>query len=223
MRSPPFGVYMKTLFECMDESKIIAIVRGYEKGQIIPIAQAVYDGGIRCIEITFDNSGEYSHEYCADEIKMLRDYFGDRMAIGAGTVLTSDQCKLAKDSGASFIVSPNTNPKIIEETKKLGMGSIPGAMTPSEIYNAHESGADFVKVYPSDLLGADYFRSVLAPLANIKLLAFGGIEIRNIRPFINAGAYGFGIGSAIIRKDSIFEESYSDITVEARKFMSLIR
>ena len=207
----------------MEESRIIAIVRGYEKAHIIPIAQAIYDGGIRSIEITFDNSGEFSLEYCADEIKMIRDYFGDRLAVGAGTVLTVEQCRIAKDSGASFIVSPNTDRRVIEETKKLGMGSIPGAMTPTEIYAAYEAGADYVKVYPSDILGPDYFRSVLAPLANIKLLAFGGIEIRNIKPFLAAGACGFGIGSAIVRRDSIYEESYSDLTVEARKFMSLIR
>ena len=98
---------MKTLFECMEESRIIAIVRGYEKAHIIPIAQAIYDGGIKSIEITFDNSGEFSLEYCADAIKMIRDYFGDRLAVGAGTVLTVEQCRMAKDSGASFIVSPS--------------------------------------------------------------------------------------------------------------------
>lgn len=211
------------LIKTVEKEKIIVIVRGVEKEKLIPLAEAMYKGGIRLIEITYSADGSISDEETAENIKMLSERFDGRMYIGAGTVLSKSQAELTKSAGGRFIISPDTNLDVIKRTKELGMVSMPGALTPSEIQLAHRSGADFVKLFPITNLGVDYVKAVRAPLSHIKLLAVGGINENNISDYLKAGVCGFGIGSNIVSKKLIAEKNYEAITELAKKYVSAVK
>ena len=204
------------------EKKIIAIVRGVEKDLLVSLAEALYAGGIRFMEITFDQSGKCPAEETADGIRILSEKMQGRMDIGAGTVLTKEQVVLAKGAGAKFIISPDTNPEVIRETKRLQMLSLPGAFTPSEAQCAYAAGADFVKLFPIGNMGVDYIKAIAAPLCHIPFLAVGGVDNENMPEYLNAGVCGFGIGSTLIRKDWIREGRFSDLTELALKYTKVI-
>ena len=119
------------------------------------------------------------------------------MHIGAGTVLTTEQLQMTRMAGGTFAVSPHTDPVLIEETKAMGLMSVPGAMTPSEIVAAHRAGADYVKLFPASALGPDFIRRMRGPLPHIRLLPVSGVGLEDIPAYLAAGASGFGIGSAI--------------------------
>lgn len=206
----------------IEEEKIIVIVRGVESEKLIPLAEAMYDGGIRLLEITYSANGKTSDEETADSIKRLSEHFVDRMYIGAGTVLTEKQVELTYKAGGKFIISPDTCPEVIKKTRELGMVSMPGALTPSEIQIAHKSGANFVKMFPITNMGVSYVKAVLAPLSHIKLLAVGGVNADNMRDYLNAGVRGFGIGSNIIDKKMLAEGDYKGITELARKYINAL-
>ena len=210
------------LIETILDKKIVVIVRGVESEKLIPLAEAIYDGGIRLMEITYSADGKISDEETAKNIKMLAEHFADRMYIGAGTVLTTKQVELTKNAGGRFIISPDTNKEVIQKTKELDMISMPGALTPSEIQAAHIYGADFVKLFPINTMGVDYVKAVKAPLSHINLLAVGGVNENNMTDYLKAGVCGFGIGSNIIDKKKIEEEDYSQITELAKKFTSML-
>ncbi len=203
----------------IEEKKIIVIVRGVEKNKLIPLAEAMYKGGIKFLEITYSADKKVSDEETAENIKMLSEHFGGRMYIGAGTVLTEEQVALTKKAGGQFIISPDTVPEVIRKTKELGMISIPGAVTPSEITTAVKSGADFVKLFPANNLGAAYIRAITAPLCNVKLLAVGGIDENNMSEYLKAGVCGFGIGGNIVKKQLIDAGDFAAIEELAEKYV----
>ena len=206
----------------IEEEKIIVIVRGVESEKLLPLAEAMYEGGIRLLEITYSANAKTSDEETADSIKRLTEHFGDKMYIGAGTVLTEKQVKLTYKAGGKFIISPDTCPEVIRKTRELGMVSMPGALTPSEIQIAHKSGADFVKMFPITNMGTSYVKAVLAPLSHIKLLAVGGVNANNMKDYLKAGVCGFGIGSNIIDKKMLAEGDYKGITELAKKYISAL-
>lgn len=203
-------------------NKIIAIIRGVEREKLIPMAQAMYDGGIRLMEITYDAKGNTSDEETAENIAMLADCFAGKMFIGAGTVLTEKQVMLTKSAGGQFIISPDTYENVIVKTRELNMVSIPGALTPTEIQAAYRYGADFVKLFPITNLGTEYVKAVKAPLSHIKLLAVGGINEINMSDYSKAGVSGFGIGSNIANKKLIDAEDYHAITELSKKYTQVI-
>lgn len=211
---------MENVIETIQKEKIITIVRGIAREKLISLAQAMYDGGIRLIECTYDASGNVSDEETAANIEMLAKHFKGKMFVGAGTVLTEKQVELTKNAGGKFIISPDTNPDIIKKTKELEIVSIPGALTPTEIVSAHRAGADFVKVFPVGSMGYGYIKDVKAPLSNIKLLAVGGVDENNMQDFLKAGACGIGIGSGIVKKKLIEENDFEGITELAKTYTS---
>ena len=212
---------MEEIIKKIQKEKIITIVRGVSKEKIIPLAKAMYDGGIRLIECTYDASGIISDEETATNIEMLVKHFGSEMVVGAGTVLTEKQVELTQKAGGKFIISPDTNPEVIKKTKELGLVSFPGALTPSEITLATRNGADFVKLFPVNAIGgADYIKAVSAPLSNIKFLAVGGVNEKNISAFLKAGFYGVGIGNGIVNTQMLENEDYEGITNLAMKIIN---
>lgn len=209
---------MEKTVKQIEENKIIVIVRGVEREKLIPLVKAMYDGGIRLVECTYDASGKISDQEIASNIKMLCDYFKDKMIIGAGTVLTENQVKLTAEAGGKFIISPDTNLEIIDFTKKCGLVSIPGALTPSEVAAAVRYGADFVKVFPVDLFGSKYIKTLKAPLSHAKLLAVNGITGENMGEYLSAGAVGVGVGSGIVNKKMIENNDFAGITKLAKEY-----
>ncbi len=211
------------IIKSIENEKIIVIVRGVESEKLIPLAEAMYEGGIRLLEITYSANGKTSDEETAKNIKRLSEHFDGRMYIGAGTVLTEEQVELTYKSGGKFIISPDACPEVIKKTRELGLVSMPGALTPSEIQIAHKSGADFVKMFPITNMGIDYVKAVLAPLSHIKLLAVGGINENNIKDYLKAGVCGFGIGSNIIDKKALADNDYKAITELSKKYVSEVK
>ena len=183
----------------------------------------MYEGGIRLLEVTYSANGKVSDEDTAENIRILAEHFKDKMYIGAGTVLTEKQVELTAAAGGKFIISPDTFPSVIEKTRALGLVSMPGALTPSEMQIAHRSGADFIKIFPITSLGASYVKAVKAPLSHLKMLAVGGIDENNIAEYLKAGINGFGLGSNIIDKKKIAENDWAGITELARKYVGLVK
>ena len=140
------SVDRNSVIETLLRSKVLIIMRGYTRDQLMHIGEAVYAGGVCQMEVTFDQLGRTPHEETARIITALREKFDGRMHVGAGTVMTLDQLHLACDAGAEFIVSPDSYQPVIEETRALGLVSMPGAFSPTEAANAYRWGADFVKL-----------------------------------------------------------------------------
>lgn len=211
------------IIKSVNEEKLVVIVRGIERDKLIPLAEAMFLGGVRLLEITYSADGKVSDEETADRIKMLADHFNGKMFIGAGTVLTEKQVELTAKAGGGFIISPDVCPEVIKKTRELGLVSMPGALTPTEIMTAHKAGADFVKVFPAGNLGVDYVKSVKAPLSHIKMLAVGGINLDSIPEYKKIGISGFGLSSNIIDKKKVDEGNFAAITALAKKYVELIK
>ena len=143
------------------------------------------------------------------------------MTVGAGTVLTKEQVRLTAEAGGKFIISPDTNEAVIKESVRLGLVSIPGALTPTEAQSAHSYGADFVKLFPVSSLGPSYIRAITAPLSHVRFLAVGGVNERNVGDYIRAGAVGVGIGGSLT--SLLSENNYEAITEMARKYVEAVR
>ena len=209
--------------EFIKDNKIIVIVRGVAKDSLLKTAEAMYEGGIRLIEITYDAKGIVKNEETAEMISLLDNHFKGDMLIGAGTVLTPEQVRLTKEAGGKYIISPDTFTDVIKETVKEGLISMPGAMTPSEAQAAFREGADFVKLFPIDNLGISYAKAIMAPLSHIPFLAVGGVDENNIKDYLNIGISGFGIGSSIVKKDLISAGKFNEITELAKKYVNAIK
>lgn len=205
------------------EHKIIAIIRNVNEEKLIPLCQALYDGGIRMVEVTYSANAKVSDKQTAAQIKMLASYFQGKLYIGAGTVITKKQVAYTKKAGGQFIISPNTDKRIIKATKRRGLVSIPGALTPSEALSAKQYGADFVKLFPINNLGVDYFKAVSAPLSHIDFLAVGGISPENMKVYLNSNISGFGIGSNMINKTLIENDDWAAITRLAQSYTAVIK
>ena len=210
------------VIKLIEKYKIIAIVRGVTKQQIIPAVNSLYEGGIRLVEVTFDQSGKFDTEYTKELILSAADKFKDRICVGAGTVMSAEQVVCAYEAGAKYIISPDTNEEVIKKTNELGMVSIPGAFSPTEAAFAQRAGADFVKMFPAGELGISYIKAVKAPLSHIKMLAVGGIDANNLSQFLKAGIAGVGIGSNIVNKKLIENGEYEKLSELAREFTSQI-
>ncbi len=211
----------KTL-DAIKNEKLIVIARGVAKEKLIPLAEAMYAGGIRLLEVTYSADGSTPDEETAKNIKRLAEHFEGRMFIGAGTVITEKQVELTQKAGGQFIISPDTFEGVIKKTRELGMVSIPGALTPSEIQAAHRFGADFIKLFPITNMGIEYVKAIKAPLSHINFLAVGGINEENIPEYLKTGICGFGIGSNIVSKKLIDAEDYAAITELAKKFTKAV-
>ena len=211
-----------SVIEAIEREKLIVIVRGIEKEKLLGLAEALYEGGIRLMEVTYKSDGS-ENELTAECIKMLSEHFEGRMYIGAGTVLTKEQVELTKAAGGKFIISPDAYSEVIKRTVELEMVSMPGVMTPTEIRMAQRCGADFVKLFPAVNMGPEYIKAVKAPLSDVKYLAVGGVDLDNMKEYLDAGVSGFGIGSSIINKKMIAENDFEGITRLAKSYVERVK
>jgi len=210
----------ETIIQKVLDKKVIAIVRGVYGESCLQLAEALHKGGVEMMEVTFDQSNPAAFHRTSDTIALLVRKLGDRMVIGAGTVISMETLELAKNAGARFIVSPDTNGEIIKATVEAGMVSMPGAMTPTEIVTAYDLGADFVKVFPTSGLGASYIKAVCAPLNHIRLLAVGGVSEKNVGEFLKAGCVGAGVGGNLVNKQWIKDGEFEKITALAEELIA---
>ncbi len=212
-----------TVIEWANKEKIIAIIRGIEPEKSLKVAQALYDGGIRMMEITYDQRNPDSWETTARSIGEVAKAFEGKMLIGAGTVTSPKLVEMTHAAGGLFIISPNTDPAVIRRTRELGMVSMPGALTPTDVVIAYEAGADIVKLFPVSSLGPDYLKAIKAPLSHIPMMAVGGINEKNIPDYLKAGAIGVGVGGNLANKAWIDAGEYHKITEVAQAMVAAIQ
>lgn len=213
---------MDKVLSIINSCGVVSICRGVYGEDLEKLSDALYAGGLRAIEVTFAQSDPDCIEKTSAAIAALRARHED-MAVGAGTVLTAAQAEAAYKAGACFIVSPNTDTSIIARTKELGMVSIPGAMTPSEIMCAYNAGANIVKLFPAASLGLAYLKDIRAPISHIPLMATGGINTENFSAFLKGGCCCAGIGSYLSDKKLIAAGDWAAFERRAAEFVSIYR
>lgn len=182
------------LIDAVAVAPVVAIVRGVTPPEAVDIAQAVYDGGLRAIEVPLNSPSPL------DSIARIAKAFEGRMAVGAGTVLSADEVDAVHDVGGTIIVSPNTNPAVVRRAVELGLDPAPGFSTPSEAFTAIEAGARYLKLFPAISFGPAHVKQIKAVLPqDIQVWAVGGVGPANMAEWWAAGARGFGLGGEVYR------------------------
>jgi len=201
----------------MLDSGVVAVVRLDSADQLIRTAQAIREGGVTVIEFTMTTP------FALDMIHEAAKTMPKDVLLGAGTVLDPETCRAVILAGAQFVVSPTLNPKVIEMCQRYSKIVVPGALTPTEILTAWECGADIVKVFPASLGGPAYFKDVLAPLPQIRLIPTGGVDLKTTPEFIKAGACAVAVGGNLVDRKAVAEGRFEQITETARKFVEAVK
>lgn len=206
----------------VQEEKIISIVRGVALTDMERTVEALFRGGIRIVEITFNQKSEKRLEETAEAIRRVKTLYGNEMAVGAGTVMSIAETEAAVQAGASFLLSPNVDAAVIKKGIELGVEMIPGALTPTEIAYAYQQGAALVKLFPAGNMGTSYARAVMAPVNNVPMIAVGGVNLGNLNQFLQAGFAGVGIGSEITKKSLIEAGEFAQLAQLAKQYVEAV-
>ena len=207
----------------IQEEKLIAILRGVPMDRIDGVVGALVRGGVRVLEFTFDHAEPDCVAANAAKIRRTVEKFGDQVLVGCGTALTVEEVEAAYDAGACLVISPNVDLAVIKRARALGMVSMPGALTPTEIVAAYEMGADIVKLFPAGELGLGYIKAVRGPLAHIPMSAVGGVKPENVADFLDAGVCGFGIGSQLVISKAVKNGDDEALEARAKEFTDAIK
>ena len=211
-----------TIIQAILEHKIIAIVRGVDPKQALEAARALAEGGIRLVEVTFNQKNPADFCKTAEAIRLIKEELGDKVFVGAGSVTSPEIVEMAASAGAGYIISPDMDPAVIRRTRELGLVSLPGAYTATEAKQAWVNGADFVKLFPCIEGAPAYLKALCAPLNHIRFLAVGGITAENAGVFLKAGAVGVGVGGSLVNKKWVESGEYARITQEAKRFVAAV-
>jgi 2-dehydro-3-deoxyphosphogluconate aldolase/(4S)-4-hydroxy-2-oxoglutarate aldolase len=216
--SAPAATHQKAAdLERVRRTGVVAIMRHTEASLAIEAAEALLRGGVDVVEVTMNTAG------ATGMIRQLTKELGDRMLVGAGTVLSTGAVRQALDAGARFVVAPNTDPQVIALCNQLGVPVVPGAFTPTEVVTAWQLGADLVKVFPVSSVGARYIRDLRGPLPEIPLVPTGGITANNVADFVKAGAVAVGAGSDLVDKGVVDRRDFAELERRARAFAEGVR
>lgn len=197
---------------------VVPVVRAATAEEAARAVEAVYKGGVNVFEITLTVPG------AVRLIENLRNQFGDRAIIGAGTVLTAEQAAECIAAGAQFIISPALDSETVRLCNEKATAVMPGALTPTEIVTAWNAGADCVKVFPAGALGgASYIKSLKAPLPHIKIIPTGGVSLQNGADFIKAGAEALGVGADLVDLAALRAGNDEIIAERARQYLEIVR
>jgi len=194
----------------------VSILRGTGEEESYRIVEALYNAGVKAIEVTFNTKG-------ADRIiqKLVQDYKGE-LIVGAGTVTNIVNAVKAIDCGAEFVLAPNTDIEVISTVKRYGKLMVPGAFTATEVLKCYEAGADIVKVFPVSSVGPEYIKDLRGPYDYIDMMPVGGVDVDNVRKFIKAGSIAVGVGGSLTKKDLIARGDYKGIEELAKRFIEEI-
>ena len=196
---------------------IIAVIRAQSAAQVPFIADALLAGGVVAIEVTMSTPNAI--QAIADAAKR----FGDRAIIGVGTVLDVDTCRAAIDAGAEFVVSPIARKELVPVAHGAGRAVMLGAYTPTEAQVVHESGADFVKLFPADSLGLAYIKALRAPLPHLRIVPTGGVDVENVADFLKAGCAALGVGSSLVSSRILQDAAWLELARRAATFVAATR
>lgn len=205
------------------EEKLVIIARGIPTEALLRCCEALLSVGVCCLESTFDHLLPEPIADNCEKLRVIRRAFGEEIRLGVGTTLTVEEVQAACEAGAEYVISPSTKPAVIREKRRLGMVSIPGAMTPTEVGAAWDEGADIVKLFPADDLGLHYIENLRGPLPHIPLMATGGVNPQTIPQLLSAGVNAVGTGVTVLKKDLIAAGDYGAIRDLARMHRDAIR
>jgi 2-dehydro-3-deoxyphosphogluconate aldolase / (4S)-4-hydroxy-2-oxoglutarate aldolase len=200
------------LLRQMLDRRLTAILRTPTSDGLVELAKSIREAGISMFEVTLTIPDGFS------VIKNIKAALGKDVIVGAGTVLDGPTARMAIAAGAEFLVSPTFHVDVVQTARRFGKISIPGAFTPTEILTAWDAGADIVKVFPAEVLGATFFRSVLRPLPQVRLMPTGNISLAAAAEFLQAGACGVGIGGELSNSNQI--QQAHDL---ARKYVEVVQ
>jgi 2-dehydro-3-deoxyphosphogluconate aldolase/(4S)-4-hydroxy-2-oxoglutarate aldolase len=200
----------------IEQERIFAVVRLDDLGLAVELASALVDGGVRGVEFT------YTNPVAGSAIERVRTALGDSCHVGAGTVLDPETARGAILSGAEYLVTPTFNFATITLARRYGVTIVAGALTPTEMQTAWESGADYVKVHPASLGGPAYFRDVLAPLPHLKLVPSGGVNLETAPEFLRAGAVAVSVGGGLVGRGQLDDQALRGVTERARAYVNAL-
>ena len=206
----------ETISQRIADNTIIAIVRSSQPIDLLQLVASYAKGGVTTIEITMNTPGALA------AVQQIAESMPE-VQIGVGTVRNTGEAGQAIEHGAQYLVTPIMDPEIIEIAHKNDIPVVMGAFSPTEIYNAHQYGADFIKLFPAGNLGVSYMKAALAPMPPMRMVPTGGINLDNAQEWLKAGATGLGIGSSLVDPALIAAQDYEGLTELARKFANLVQ
>ena len=196
---------------------VVAVMRAPSGEMLADVAEALLAGGVEAVEVTFTVPGAHR------VIEQVADRLGDRVLLGAGTVLDPETARAALLAGAEFIVAPTVDTRVIELCRRYDKAVMPGALTPTEVLTAWQAGADVVKVFPSDLTGPRYLKALHGPLPQVRLMPTGGVNLDTAAEFLRCGAWALGIGGSLVEKDALARGDMARIESLARQYVQIVR
>ena len=200
----------------LEEIGLIAIVRTDAETDLMRVAEALAEGGIRAMEITLNTPG------ALPAIREIRRAFSPTMRVGAGTILGPEDARAAHKAGAEFIVTPTLQLETIAFCRVQDLPIACGCMTPTEALAAHQAGADFIKLFPADGLGPGYVRALRAPLPFLKIIPTGGVSLDNLTAFLQAGCVGVALGGNLVSKAILRDRDWAGLTAMSREYVQTL-
>lgn len=196
--------------------KVIAILRRMPPEAVLPVANALVDGGVRAIEVTFGSEGT------REAIAAVRQHFGEKALIGAGTVMSPADVDTAREAGAQFLLSPHFDRKLVEYAQARDMLFVPGVTTPTEIAQAVDAGCQLLKLFPAGSLGPGYLKDLKGPFRHVQFMPTGGIGKDNGREFFRAGAVALGMGGLLVNADYVSRQDYQGLSDHVRQVLQAV-
>src|SRR5215469_14708968 len=196
---------------------IVAVVRSSDSKQLVEVARALADGGVTVVEITMTVPG------ALEAIRQVRQALGERLLLGAGTVLDAETARATLLAGAEYIVAPTVNLEVIRLCRRYDKAVMPGAFSPTEVVTAWEAGADIVKVFPADVGGPAYLKAIRGPLPQIRLMPTGGVDLTTAESFLKAGACCLRVGGALVDPKAIAAGEFGRLRDLADQYTAIVR
>ncbi len=196
---------------------IVAVVRSPDSQQLVEVVRALADGGVTVAEITMTVPD------ALNVLRQVRQALGERVLLGAGTILDTETARAALLAGAEYLVAPTLNLDVIRLCQRYSKLAMPGAFTPTEILTAWEAGADIVKVFPAEVVGPAFFKAMRGPLPHIRLMPTGGVDLNTAADFLRAGACCLGLGSQLVEPRAVAERDFGRIRELARQYVSIVQ
>jgi 2-dehydro-3-deoxyphosphogluconate aldolase/(4S)-4-hydroxy-2-oxoglutarate aldolase len=210
-------MHKNTIIRRLLDPGVIAILRADSSEHLVAAAEALAAGGLTALEVTMTTP------HALPVIGELAARFGGKVLVGVGSVLDPETCRAAILAGAEFVVTPVAKPEVIRLANRYGKPIAAGAFTPSEALAAHESGADFIKLFPAELGGPAYVRTLLAPLPMLQIIPTGGVTPESAPAFLAAGCVALGAGSALLAPEILKKRAWPALEARARQFVAAVR
>jgi 2-dehydro-3-deoxyphosphogluconate aldolase / (4S)-4-hydroxy-2-oxoglutarate aldolase len=199
------------------ENGVLAVLRGVDEDDVVPVARAIHDAGVGALEVTADG------KRAAEKLAAIdRELDGTDALVGAGTVLDAASAQSVIDAGAEFVVSPHVDPEVVRVCNRHGVLSAPGVMTPTEAVTAIDAGADILKMFPASTVGPGHIGALQGPLGDVDVIPTGGIDADNAADYLDAGALAVGAGSSVVDYEAVEDGDMDRVRETAAAFVEAV-